>query len=112
MRSKGNRVTSFAAAAGVMLLAFGLALTASCRGADQIPPDGSTITLAANPATIPLNGPTGSSDIVATVSSGAGVPLKDQDVRFSSTAGSLFDADGAAAANIPIRTDDLGNAHV
>jgi hypothetical protein len=95
-----------------MLLAFGLALMASCRGADQIAPDGSTITLAANPATIILVGGSGSSDVVATVSSGAGVPLKDQDVRFSATAGSLFDADGNPAANIPIRTDDLGNAHV
>src|SRR5215471_17137550 len=112
MRSTGSLVSRFAAAAGIMLLAFGMALTASCRGADQIAPDGSTITLAANPATIVLNGGSGSSDVVATVSSSAGVPLKDQDVRFSATAGSLFDAAGDPAANIPIRTDDLGNAHV
>jgi hypothetical protein len=96
-----------------MILAFGVALTASCRGSDQVAPEGSTITLAANPATIPLVSGTGSSDVVATVYSAAGVPQEDQDVRFSSSAGSLFTPDdNQPAANIPIRTDDLGNAHV
>ena len=102
------------AAAGIMFLAFGVALTASCRGSDQVAPEGSTITLAANPATIVLVGGSGSSDVVATVYSAAGVPQEDQDVRFSSSAGSLFTPppDNQPAANIPIRTDSLGNAHV
>jgi len=102
------------AAAGIMILACGVALTASCRGSDQVAPEGSTITLAANPATIVLTGGSGSSDVVATVYSAAGVPQEDQDVRFSSSAGALFTPppDNEPAANIPIRTDELGNAHV
>jgi len=102
------------AAAGVMFLAFGVALTASCRGSDQVAPEGSTITVAANPATIVLVGGSGSSDVVATVYSAVGVPQEDQDVRFSSSAGSLFTPapDNQPAANIPIPTDNLGNAHV
>ena len=47
------------AAAGIMFLAFAVALTASCRGSDQVAPEGSTITLAANPATIVLVGGSG-----------------------------------------------------
>jgi len=102
------------AAAGIMVLAFGVALTASCRGADQVAPEGSSITVSANPATIVLTGGSGSSDVVATVYSAAGVPQEDQDVRFSSSAGALFTPapDNQPAANIPIRTDNLGNAHV
>jgi hypothetical protein len=98
-----------------MLATFAGALSWSCRGSDQIAPDGATIELAANPTTIVLlggAGSSGSSDIIATVSSSVGVPLKDQDVRFSSSAGSLFTPGGDPGANIPIRTDDLGNAHV
>jgi len=99
-----------------MFLAFGVALTASCRGSDKVAPEGSTITLAANPATIVIatTGGSGSADVVATVYSAAGVPQEDQDVRFSSTAGSLFTPppDNQPAANIPIPTDNLGNAHV
>ena len=101
-----------APAVGVMFLAFILVLSAACRGGDQIAPDKSTITLAANPATIVLVvGGCSCADVVATVSSAVGVPLKDQDVRFSSTAGSLT-VNNEPAANVPIRTDDLGNAHV
>src|SRR5262245_45874009 len=104
------------AAAGLMILACGVALTASCRGSDQVAPEGSTITLAANPATIVIatQGGSGSADVVATVYSAAGVPQEDQDVRFSATAGSLFTPppDNQPAANIPSPTDNLGNAHV
>jgi len=104
------------AAVGIMFLASGVVLTASCRGSDQVAPEGSTITLAANPATIVIATPggTGSSDVIATVYSAAGVPQEDQDVRFSSTAGSLLTPppDNQPAANIPISTDNLGNAHV
>ncbi|MCI0658709.1 MAG: hypothetical protein L0170_16780, partial [Acidobacteria bacterium] len=94
------------AAAGLMILACGVALTASCKGSDVVAPEGSTIVLAANPATIPLVNGSGSSDVVATVYSAVGVPQEDQDVRFSSSAGSLF-SDNQPAANIPIRTDSL-----
>jgi len=110
------RIQPVLAAAGIMILACGVALTASCRGSDQVAPEGSTITVSANPATIVILTPggSGSSDVVATVYSAAGVPQEDQDVRFSSSAGSLFTPppDNQPAANIPIRTDNLGNAHI
>jgi len=99
---------------------------AACQSSDKLPPKGSTITVAANPATIPLasapecvgllNVPTcGTADVVATVASELGVPLPDQDVRFSSSAGFLFTGSTTSpvnAANIPIRTDRFGNAMV
>jgi len=103
-----------------------VALVAACQSSDKIPPKGSTITVAANPATIPLasdpdcvsllNVATcGTADVVATVASELGVPLPDQDVRFSGTAGFLFTGSPTSpvnAANIPIRTDRFGNASV
>ncbi len=98
-------------------LAFAAAiLAAACHRGDQIAPEGATIDLAANPATIvlPTSGAEGEADIFATVRSAAGVPLPDQDVRFTTSAGSLFmgDPPTVPAANVPIRTDDLGNAEV
>lgn len=114
MRKSGH-LRTLATACAVMLAAFASASSWSCRGQDQIAPEGSTIDLAANPTTIVLlggAGSSGSSDIVATVSSAVGAPLKDQDVRFTASAGSLFTPSGDPGANIPIRTDDLGNAHV
>jgi hypothetical protein len=95
-----------------MLLAFALALGAACRGADQVAQEGWAIDVAANPTTIPLINGSGTSEVVATVSSAAGVPQKDMDVRFTTSSGSLFTQDGGPGANIPIRTDDLGNAYV
>jgi hypothetical protein len=103
-----------------------LAGVAACTESDKIPPKGSIITVSANPATIPLaagaecisllNVPNcGTSQIVATVQSELGVPLSDQDVRFSNEAGRLFLGDVSNpidAANIPISTDDDGNAFV
>src|SRR5215471_855194 len=112
MDTSHSAVQVFSAAIGLMLLAFAVALTASCRGADQVAPDGFTVTLAANPATIVLNNGSGTSDVVATVSSAVGVPQKDIDVRFSASAGLLFTSNQQPAANITIRTDTLGNAHV
>jgi hypothetical protein len=113
MDTSHNAVRVFSAAIGLMLLAFAVALTASCRGADQVAPEGFTINVAANPATIVLVNGSGTSDVVATVSSAVGVPQKDIDVRFSASAGQLTIPPGSQpAANIPIRTDNLGNAHV
>jgi len=104
-----------------------VASLAACTSSDRLPPKGSTITVAANPATIPLatssdcftllgsSAACGTADIVATVASEIGVPLPDQDVRFSSTAGFLYTgspANPVNAANIPIRTDKFGNASV
>jgi hypothetical protein len=101
-------------------------LIAACSPSDKLPPKGSTITVAANPATIPLaNSPDclnllgvqtcGTANVVATVASELGVPLPDQDVRFSSTAGFLFTGsptNPVLAANIPIRSDKFGNSTV
>jgi hypothetical protein len=103
-----------------------LAGVAACTDSDKIPPKGSQVAVSAIPATIPLaagaecisllNVPTcGTSKIVASVSSELGVPLSDQDVRFNNEAGRLFLGDVSNpidAANIPISTDDDGNAVV
>ncbi len=101
-------------------------VVAACESSEKIPPKGSTVTVGANPATIALTTrpeclillgvPTcGTADVVATVASELGVPLPDQDVRFRSTAGFLYTGtvqNPIDAANIPIRTDEFGNAHV
>ncbi len=102
-----------------------LVVVAACESSDKLPPKGSIVTVAANPATIPLGSGQectlisvtrcGTAQVVATVASELGTPLPDQDVRFSSTAGFLFTGDTAspvAAANVPIATDKFGNAHV
>ncbi len=105
------------------VLAAALAVTAGCNKGDRIAPDGSTIDLAANPTTIvkiEANYCTdlgwdkcGTAEIVATVSSPVGVPLPDQDVRFTSTAGILYVGDPSnPMANLPIRTDSYGNARI
>jgi hypothetical protein len=103
-----------------------VATIAGCQSSDKIPPKGATITVAANPATIPIAAGAdclnllrvsscGTADVVATVASELGVPLPGQDVRFSSTAGFLYTGSASSpvnAANIPIRTDRFGNSSV
>ena len=85
------------------------AALAGCQESDVVAPDGATISLTANPATIVLAGgvqdPNKPVTIVATVSSGIGVPLPGQDVRFTTTAGTLTPQVGT-----PIETDSFGNA--
>jgi hypothetical protein len=93
-------------------LAVGFLALANCHRGDQTAPEGAIIDLAASPTTIVLVDGSGSADVVATVSSSVGVPLPDQDVRFSTSAGTLETLTGQPAANIPIRTDSFGNAHV
>jgi hypothetical protein len=81
----------------------------ACQETDVIAPDGSTISLTANPATIVLAGgvqdPNKPVTIIATVSNALGVPLSGQDVRFTTTAGTLTPQPGT-----PIETDSFGNA--
>ena len=103
-----------------------LIVLAACESSDKLPPKGATVTVAANPSTIPLASTQacidllkitscGQTEVVATVASELGLPLPGQDVRFSSTAGRLFlgsPANPIDAANIPIRTDKFGNATV
>src|SRR5262249_51457881 len=85
------------------------ATIAGCESSDVIAPDGSTISLAANPATILLvqNVQAAPVEIIATVSNSIGVPLPGQDVRFTTTAGTMNPPAGQ-----PVTTDDLGNAVV
>ncbi|HEU5182395.1 MAG TPA: hypothetical protein VFW45_16535 [Candidatus Polarisedimenticolia bacterium] len=125
MSDSTGRFSRLFPAAGVMLLAFALALGAACRGSDKVAPADSTIVVAATPTTIVKSddpncniiggGACGTAQVVATVYSKAGVPQEDQDVRFSATAGLLFKgtfSNPEPAANIPIRTDSIGNATV
>jgi hypothetical protein len=98
----------------------------ACEDSETIPPEGSTITMAANPTTVVL-GPIpqcttllqqatcGTSEVIATVRNELGIPLPGQDVRFSNTAGQLFSGgltNPVPAANLPIETDSFGNARV
>jgi len=94
------------------VLAAALLVTANCNKGDQVAPEGATIDMMANPTTIILTNGTGTSDIIATVSSQVGVPLPDQDVRFSTNAGRLYDMDGQQVVGEPIRTNSYGNAQV
>ncbi len=111
----------FAAVAAVLAVAL-LALS-GCKKGDRIAPEGANIDVAANPTTIVMidqaeciyvgGANCGTAEIVATVSSPVGVPLPDQDVRFTSTAGILYLVDPSnSMANLPIRTDSYGNAHI
>jgi hypothetical protein len=115
------------------VLAAALLVMANCKKGDRIAPEDAIIDVAANPSTILVSeqvksgGMTlnctdilnvskcGTSEIVATVSSAVGVPLPDQDVRFTNTAGLLFAGtldNPEPIANLPVRTDSYGNAHV
>ncbi|HYS78672.1 MAG TPA: hypothetical protein VEO94_07520 [Candidatus Dormibacteraeota bacterium] len=82
-------------------------IVAACQKSDVVAPDGATIALTANPATVLLSGGVQSDpvEIVATVSNSIGVPLSGQDVRFTTTAGTL-----TPPAGDPVRTDRFGNA--
>jgi hypothetical protein len=90
--------------AAAVLLA---ATIAGCESSDVVAPDGATISLNANPATIFTVGGVQSSPvtIIATVSNSIGVPLAGQDVRFTTTTGIL-----TPTAGLPISTDSFGNA--
>jgi hypothetical protein len=81
----------------------------SCDHSETVAPDGSTITLTANPAQIVLVGgiqpDTAPVSILATVRDAIGVPLPGQDVRFTTTSGDLTPPGGN-----PVTTDKIGNA--
>jgi len=93
------------AAAGVLAL-----IVAGCDQSETIAPPDSTVTLNANPAQVILAGTPATQvnnpiTIVATVRNSIGVPLPGQDVRFTTTSGTL-----TPPALQPVTTDDLGNA--
>jgi hypothetical protein len=79
----------------------------ACQDSDKVPPEDSTISMAATPSTILLSNGSQASEItiLATVYSGIGVPLPGQDVRFTQTSGDL-----TPLAGTPVRTDSIGNA--
>ena len=101
-------------------------LLAACQSSDRIAPEGATITVSGTPATIILGSSAeclsllnvnecGTAQVVATVSSKLGVPLPDQAVRFTTTAGLLFTgtvSNPDPLLNEPVGTDDFGNAVV
>jgi len=100
MKAQTNRLATVLAA-GLLLLALG------CEDSETIAPDGSTISLTANPAQVVLVGGIQVAPvlILATVRNSIGVPLPGQDVRFTTTAGDLNPPGGT-----PVATDDLGNS--
>ncbi|HET8948343.1 MAG TPA: hypothetical protein VFQ07_15290 [Candidatus Polarisedimenticolia bacterium] len=79
----------------------------ACEDSDKVPPADSTISLAANPATILLSNGVQDGDIqiLATVYNSIGVPLPGQDVRFTMNSGVLD-----PQAGTPVRTNSIGNA--
>jgi adhesin/invasin len=98
------RTMKKAAAAACMVLA---ALSAGCEGeGDPAAPEGSTISVSANPQTVivPVGG-AGATEITATVRSANGTRLPDQEITFSTTAGSLD-----PPAETPLKSDSNGQA--
>ena len=101
MSTMAWRAAGSLAALLVTLLSFG------CVSSEVVAPDGATINLSANPAVIVLSGGVQQSpvDITATVQNSIGVPLPDQDVRFTTSFGVL-----TPPGQTPVPTDDNGNA--
>ncbi|HXI01656.1 MAG TPA: Ig-like domain-containing protein, partial [Candidatus Saccharimonadales bacterium] len=87
------------AAGGLLLLAAGMTL--SCVNSDPTAPEGSTITVSADPQTVQ---PGVNSKITATVRSMNGTRLPDQEVIFTTTAGKLSTGSNA------VTTDTAGQA--
>ncbi|HKQ97756.1 MAG TPA: Ig-like domain-containing protein [Candidatus Polarisedimenticolia bacterium] len=97
------RTSLIIAAAGALLL-----IVAGCDESDTIAPDGSTISLNANPGQVILVGGVQDNNpiiIRATVSNSIGVPLPGQDVRFNTNSGSL-----SVGVTQPVSTDEFGIA--
>ncbi len=88
--------------AGVAALVTLSALTIGCETSDPTAPEGSTITMSANPQTVL---PGQSSSIIATLRSSNGTRLPDQEIVFSTTVGLLN-----PPAQTAILTDDDGEA--
>src|SRR6185503_2060791 len=101
-RMKEHRGLFAVLVAGTLLLG-----ALACEDSDKVPPEDSTISLAASPATILLSNGTQAGDVIilATVYNGIGVPLPGQDVRFTMNSGTL-----SPMAGTPVRTDSIGNA--
>ncbi len=102
MSLKSKRAWPAVLIAGALLV-----VALACDKSETIAPDGSTITLTANPAQIVLVSGIQAAkvDVLATVRNSIGVPLPGQDVRFTVTSGDLTPPGGT-----PVTTDDLGNA--
>lgn len=94
-------------ARAAVLAGAALLVALACQKSETIAPDGSTITLTANPSTVILVSGLQSQPvtILATVRNTIGVPLEGQDVRFTTNSGQL-----TPTAGLPISTDGLGNA--
>lgn len=92
------------AAAALVLAA---ACLVACESSDPVAPEGSTITVSASPQTIPVpsGGGTGTSKITAVVRGKNGTRLPDQEVTFTTSAGTLD-----PAAQTILTTNDDGVA--
>lgn len=99
-------VRTWAAAAALLLAAF-LGLAACDNEGDPTAPADSTITVSANPQTVivPSGGGSGATTIIATLRAKNGARLPDQEVTFSTTAGTLD-----PPAETGLTTDDQGQA--
>jgi hypothetical protein len=95
------------AAAAALLAAAVLGLAACEDDGDPLAPADSTITVSANPQTviIPSGGGAGVTEVVATLRSKNGTRLPDQEITFSTTAGTLD-----PPAESSLTTDDQGQA--
>jgi hypothetical protein len=88
------------------LLSAGLVVLVTCTRSDPVAPDGSLITVTANPQTVVSQGGlAGRTKIIATLRSKNGTRLPDQEVTFSTTAGTLV-----PQAQTPILSDSQGQA--
>jgi hypothetical protein len=87
-------------------LAVLMVVLVTCQRSDPIAPEGSIITVSANPQTVVSQGGLpGRAKITATLRSKNGSRLPDQEVTFSSTAGTL-----TPVAQTPILSDSQGQA--
>jgi len=89
------------------VVAIGLLGMVSCDSSDPTAPADSTITVSANPQTVVVpSGSTGTTEITATLRSKNGTRLPDQEITFSTSAGTL-----TPPAETPVLTDSDGQAN-
>jgi hypothetical protein len=96
-------IWSFLGAVVLSLVVAGL----GCESSEVVAPEGSLMSLSAEPTQIILENGVQQEDVnlLATVRSSIGSPLKGQDVRFSTNSGKLTPGPGT-----PVATDSNGNA--
>jgi len=101
------RRAAMRAAGAVLILAALVPALISCESSDPVAPADSTITVSANPQTVivPSGGGAGATQITATLRSKNGTRLPNQEISFTTTAGTLD-----PPADTFLETDDDGQA--